>query len=322
MGEGIMIKYADLGLVNTKKMFADARKFARGIGGYNFNNLEQLQAIIFACAKTNSPALLQVSKGARDYIGVPLLASMAKGAVDYAKSLGAKIPVALHLDHGDSFELCKSAIDSGFSSVMIDASGLPFDENVKITKKVVAYAKKFNVSVEAEIGVLGGIEEDVKHKNTIYTNPDDAIRFVKLTGIDSLAIAIGTKHGAYKFDEKNPKLRIDILKKVVAGLPKNFPIVLHGASSVDEKYVKDINKFGGKIKGAFGVPESEIKKAIKAGVVKVNIDSDSRLAFTAGVRKGLVKNPELFDPRSYLKLARENMIQLYSDKNKKVFGWK
>ncbi len=317
-----MIKFSDLGLVNTKKMLLDARKNKRAIGGYNFNNLEQLQAIIFASVSTKTPVILQISEGAREYIGVSLLASLAKGAVDYAKSLGSKIPVALHLDHADSFELCKAAIDNGFSSVMIDCSSLSFNDNVKITKKVVAYAKKFNVSVEAEIGILGGIEEHINHKNSVYTNPDNAIKFVELTGIDSLAIAIGTKHGAYKFDSKNPKLRIDILKKIVAGLPKNFPVVLHGASSVNQKFVSEINKYGGKIKNACGVPESEIKKAIKAGVAKVNIDSDSRLAFTAGVRSELAKRPENFDPRAYLKVARQNMIQLYTDKNKNVLGWK
>src|SRR5690554_3304624 len=253
-----MISYKDLGLVNTKEMFEKAVKGGYAIPAYNFNNMEQLQAIIQACVETRSPVILQVSKGARDYANLNLLRNMAKGAGEYAKELGYEIPIVLHLDHGDSFETCKECIDNGFSSVMIDGSHFPYEENVALTKKVVEYAHKYGVTVEGELGVLAGIEDDVVAEESTYTQPSEVIDFVNKTGVDSLAISIGTSHGANKFKPEQctrnedgilipPPLRFDILEEIEAQLP-GFPIVLHGSSSVPQQYVKMINENGGKLK--------------------------------------------------------------------------
>jgi fructose-bisphosphate aldolase class II len=315
------VSYKDLGLVNTREMFKKCIDGGYAVPAYNFNNLEQLQAIITACVQTESPVILQVSKGAREYANATMLRFMAMGAVEYAKELGKEIPIALHLDHGDSFEICKSCVDSGFSSVMIDGSHLPFEENIELTKKVVEYAHQFDVTVEGELGVLAGIEDEVEAEESTYTNPDQVVEFVGKTGCDSLAISIGTSHGAYKFKpgQPVPPLRFDILKECEERLP-GFPIVLHGASSVVPEYVELINKYGGDLKGAVGVPEEQLRQAAASAVCKINIDSDGRLAFTAKVREFLANNPAEFDPRKYLKPAREALIEMYAHKNKNVLG--
>jgi len=325
-----MISYKELGLVNSREMFAKAMKGGYAVPAYNFNNMEQLQAIIQACVETRSPVILQVSKGARDYANINLLRNMAKGASEYAKELGFEIPIVLHLDHGDSFETCKDCIDNGFSSVMIDGSHLPYEENVALTKKVVEYARKFDVTVEGELGVLAGIEDDVVAEHSTYTEPDEVIDFVERTGVDSLAISIGTSHGANKFKpeqcERNedgvlipPPLRFDILEEIEKRLP-NFPIVLHGSSSVPQDYVKTINEFGGKLVDSIGIPEEQLRRAAKSAVCKINIDSDGRLAMTAAIRKTLAENPGEFDPRKYLGPAREALKQMYMHKNTDVLG--
>jgi fructose-bisphosphate aldolase class II len=321
-----MVHYTELGFYNTKVMFKHAYQKGFAVPAYNFNNMEQLQAILTACVLTQSPVMLQVSKGARQYANQTLLRYLAKGAVEFAKELAAKnglseIPIALHLDHGDSFELAKDCIENGFSSVMIDGSHLPYEENVAITKKVVEFAHQYDVTVEGELGVLAGIEEHVVSDKTIYTDPDQAVDFVEKTGIDSLAIAIGTSHGAYKFKvkpgEEIPPLRLEILEKIKEKLP-GFPIVLHGASSVPQEYVEMISKYGGKLESTAGVREDQIIAAVKSAVCKVNVDTDSRLAMTATIRKVFWEKPEEFDPRKYLGPAREEMIKLYSYKNEKV----
>jgi fructose-bisphosphate aldolase class II len=321
-----MVHYTELGFYNTKVMFKHAYQKGFAVPAYNFNNMEQLQAILTACVLTQSPVMLQVSKGARQYANQTLLRYLAKGAVEFAKELAAKnglseIPIALHLDHGDSFELAKDCIENGFSSVMIDGSHLPYEENVAITKKVVEFAHQYDVTVEGELGVLAGIEEHVVSDKTIYTDPDQAVDFVEKTGIDSLAIAIGTSHGAYKFKvkpgEEIPPLRLEILEKIKEKLP-GFPIVLHGASSVPQEYVEMISKYGGKLESTAGVREDQIIAAVKSAVCKVNVDTDARLAMTATIRKVFWEKPEEFDPRKYLGPAREEMIKLYSYKNEKV----
>ncbi|MEW6012523.1 MAG: class II fructose-bisphosphate aldolase [Elusimicrobiales bacterium] len=319
-----MVSYKELGFVNTKEMFKDAMKNGYAVPAYNFNNMEQLQAIITACVRSRSPVILQVSKGARDYANSTLLRWMGKGAIEMMKEMTDKpIPVALHLDHGDSFELCKSCIDNGFSSVMIDGSHLPYEENVALTKKVVEYAHKYDVTVEGELGVLAGIEEHVSSEKSHYTNPDDVEDFVKKTGVDSLAISIGTSHGAYKFKVKQgesvPPLRFDILEEIEKRIP-GFPIVLHGASSVLQEYIEMINKYGGKMDNAVGIPEEQLRKAAKSAVCKINIDSDGRLVMTAIIRKIFAEKPQEFDPRKYLGPAREELIKMYINKNEKVLG--
>lgn len=317
------VSYKELGLVNTKAMFADAMKNGYAVPAYNFNNLEQIQAIIQACVETKSPVILQVSKGARNYANSTILRYLAMGAVEYAKELGCNIPIALHLDHGDSYELCVDCIEKGFSSVMIDGSHLPYDENVALTKKVVDYAHKHDVTVEGELGVLAGIEDEVSHEKSSYTKPEEVIDFVTKTGVDSLAISIGTSHGAYKFKikpgESVPPLRFDILEEVEKKLP-DFPIVLHGSSSVLPEYVELINKYGGKMENAVGVPEEQLRKAAKSAVCKINIDSDGRLAFTAKVRETLANEPAEFDPRKYLGNARKELVKAYKAKNENVLG--
>jgi fructose-bisphosphate aldolase class II len=326
-----MVSYKDLGLVNTKEMFAKAMKGGYAIPAYNFNNMEQMQAIIQACVETKSPVILQVSSGARKYANQTLLRYMAQGAVEYAKELGCKNPeIALHLDHGDTFELCKSCIDTGFSSVMIDGSHLPYEENVALTKKVVEYAHQFGVTVEGELGVLAGVEDDVSHEVSHYTKPEEVEDFVKRTGCDSLAISIGTSHGRQKFKPEQctvnadgvlipPPLAFDILEEIEKRIP-GFPIVLHGSSSVPVEYVKTIEEFGGKLSGSVGIPEEQLRKAAKSAVCKINIDSDGRLAMTAAVRKVFAEHPEEFDPRKYLGPARDELKKLYMHKNKEVLG--
>jgi len=325
-----MTSYKELGLVNTRDMFAKAVTGGYAIPAYNFNNMEQMQAIIMACVETKSPVILQVSKGARDYANINLLRNMAKGATEYAHELGYDIPIVLHLDHGDSFETCKDCIDNGFSSVMIDGSSLPYEENVALTKKVVEYAHKFDVTVEGELGVLAGIEDEVQAEASHYTQPSEVIDFVSKTGVDSLAISIGTSHGAFKFTAEQctrnadgilvpPPLRFDILKEIEKKLP-GFPIVLHGSSSVPQQYVKIINQYGGKLKDSVGIPEEQLREAAKSAVCKINIDSDGRLAMTAMIRKVLAEQPEVFDPRKYLAPAREALKQMYMHKNIDVLG--
>ncbi|NLG12724.1 MAG: class II fructose-1,6-bisphosphate aldolase [Lentisphaerae bacterium] len=317
-----VINYKDLGLVNTRDMFKKAMKGGYAVPAYNFNNMEQLQAIIQACVETASPLILQVSKGAREYANQTLLRYMAQGATEYAKEIngGKLIPICLHLDHGPDFETCKSCIDYGFSSVMIDGSHFSFEENIELTKKVVEYAHKYDVTVEGELGVLAGIEDDVKAAKHIYTQPDEVESFVKATGVDSLAIAIGTSHGAYKFKPgDDPKIRLDILAEIEKRIP-GFPIVLHGSSSVPQDLVKIINENGGKLKDAIGIGEDQLRKAAKSAVCKINIDSDGRLAMTAAIRKVMNDKPAEFDPRKYLGPAREALKKLYIHKNIEVLG--
>jgi fructose-bisphosphate aldolase class II len=311
-------------------MFAKAVKGGYAIPAYNFNNMEQLQAIVQACVETKSPVILQVSKGARDYANINLLRNMARGATEYAKELGFEIPIVLHLDHGDSFETCKECIDNGFSSVMIDGSHFPYDENVALTKRVVEYAHKFDVTVEGELGVLAGIEDEVSSEVSHYTQPNEVLDFVSKTGVDSLAISIGTSHGANKFQPEQctrnaegvlipPPLRFDILEKIEKILP-GFPIVLHGSSSVPVEYVNMIIENGGKLKDSVGIPEEQLRKASKSAVCKINIDSDGRLAMTAMIRKVLAEKPGEFDPRKYLGPARAELKKMYMHKNKNVLG--
>ena len=327
-----MVNYKDLGLVNTREMFKKAVTGGYAIPAFNFNTMEQMQAIVQAAVETKSPVIMQVSKGARNYANATILRYMAEGAVAYAKELGCEKPeIVLHLDHGDSFELCKDCIDSGFSSVMFDGSALPYEENIKITRQVVEYAHKYDVTVEAELGVLAGVEDDVVAEESHYTKPEEVIDFATRTGCDSLAISIGTSHGAYKFkpeqctrDPKTgklvpPPLAFDVLHEIEQKLP-GFPIVLHGSSSVPQDEVDTINKYGGNLPDAVGIPEEQLREASKSAVCKINIDSDSRLAMTAAVRKYLAEHPDHFDPRQYLKPARENMKKMYIHKIVDVLG--
>jgi fructose-bisphosphate aldolase class II len=318
-----MSLYKKLGFVNTKDMFKKAIEGGYAIPAYNFNNMEQLQAIIFGCIESKSPVIIQVSKGARNYANQTLLRYMAEGAMAIVKASDCQIPVSLHLDHGDTYDLCVSCIETGFSSVMIDGSAHSFEDNVKLTKKVVEYAHANDVTVEGELGVLAGIEDEVSHATSHYTNPDDVEEFVKKTGVDSLAISIGTSHGAFKFKvkpgEKVPELRFDILEEVEKRIP-GFPIVLHGASSVVTEYVDMINQYGGKMDGAVGIPEDQLRKAAKSAVCKINIDSDGRLVMTAVIRREFSKNPGSFDPRNYLGPAREELKKLIIRKNQEVLG--
>ena len=325
-----MTHYKDLGLVNSRGLFQKAVKGGYAIPAFNFNNLEQLQAIIGACVETKSPVILQVSSGARKYANQTLLKYLAKGAVDYALELGYAIPIVLHLDHGDTLELCKSCIESGFSSVMIDGSHHPYDKNVEVTRQVVEYAHQYDVTVEGELGVLAGIEDEVSSAVTHYTKPEEVEDFVKKTGVDSLAISIGTSHGANKFKPEQctrtpegvllpPPLRFDILEECEKRIP-GFPIVLHGASSVPPELVKQINANGGKLKDAVGIPEDQLRRAAASAVCKINIDSDGRLAMTAAIRKVFIDSPAEFDPRKYLGPARDQLKALYKHKIVNVLG--
>ena len=312
--------YKDLGLVNTKEMFAKANKEGYAVPAFNFNNLEQLQGIIEACVEMGSPVILQVSTGARKYIGKEMLPGLAKAATDYVKASGSDIPVALHLDHGPSFEMAKDCIEYGFSSVMIDASHFPYDENVALSKKVAEFAHEHDVTVEAELGVLAGVEDDVVADAHIFTQPDEVEDFVTKTGVDSLAIAIGTSHGAHKFKPgDNPKIRLDILKEIEQRIP-GLPIVLHGSSSVPKQYVEIINQHGGKIADAIGIPEEQLLLASKSAVAKINVDTDGRLAFTAGIREVLSNKPSEFDPRKYAGVAKDYIKKYYKEKIVNVFG--
>ena len=327
-----MISYTELGLQNTKEVFKKAVSGGYAIPAYNFNNMEQLQAIIQACVETKSPVILQVSKGARKYANATLLRYMAQGAVNLAHELGYDIPITLHLDHGDTFETCKECIDAGFSSVMIDGSHHPYEENVAVTKKVVEYAHSQSayVTVEGELGVLAGIEDEVVAEKSTYTQPEEVEDFVSKTGVDSLAISIGTSHGANKFTPEQctrnedgilipPPLRFDILEEIEKRLP-GFPIVLHGSSSVPIEYVRIINQFGGALKDSVGIPEEQLRKAAQSAVCKINIDSDGRLAMTAAIRQYMAENPADFDPRKYLGPAREALMKMYKHKNENVLG--
>lgn len=325
-----MVSYKELGLVNSRELFKGAVAGGYAIPAFNFNNMEQLQAIIAACVEKKSPVILQVSSGARKYANQTLLRYMAQGAVEYAKELGYAIPIVLHLDHGDTFELCKSCIEYGFSSVMIDGSHHPYEKNVELTRQVVEYAHKYDVTVEGELGVLAGIEDDVVAEHHTYTQPEEVEDFVKKTGVDSLAISIGTSHGANKFKPEQctrnadgilvpPPLRFDILKEIEKKIP-GFPIVLHGSSSVPQDKVAIINQYGGALKDAIGIPEEQLREAAKSAVCKINIDSDGRLAMTAAVREVFAKNPAEFDPRKYLGPARDSLKELYMHKLTDVLG--
>ena len=303
-------------LVTSTEMFKKAYDGGYAIGAFNVNNMEIVQGITEACQEEHAPVILQVSKGARAYANHTYLVKLVEAAVECCPD----IPIVLHLDHGPDFETCKSCIDGGFTSVMIDASGKPFAENIEITKKVVEYAHDHGVVVEAELGTLAGVEDDVKvgDDDALYTDPDEVEEFVKATGVDSLAIAIGTSHGAFKFKGK-PHLRFDILEKVSEKLP-GFPIVLHGASSVMPEYVQMINQYGGNIPGAQGVPEEMLRQAASMAVCKINVDSDLRLAMTGVIRKQFAEHPDQFDPRQYLKPARIALRDMVRHKIVNVMG--
>ncbi len=304
-------------LVNTKEMFKAAYEGGYAIGAFNVNNMEIIQGIVEAGKKLNAPLILQVSKGARAYANHTYLVKLVEAAVEETG-----LPIALHLDHGPDFETCKSCIDGGFTSVMIDGSHLPYEENVALTKKVVDYAHAHGVTVEGELGQLAGVEDDVNvsAEDASYTNPDQVYDFVTRTGVDSLAIAIGTSHGAYKFKPgQKPQLRFDILEEVSQKLP-GFPIVLHGASSVVPEFVEIINQYGGEMPDAIGIPEEMLRQSAQMAVCKINIDSDLRLAMTAAIRKYMAENPSHFDPRQYLKPAREAIQGMVEHKINTVLG--
>ena len=304
-----------MSIVTSQEMFAKAYAGGYAIGAFNVNNMEIIQGITEAAKECNAPVILQVSSGARKYANRTYLVKLVEAAV-----IETGLPICLHLDHGDSFELCKSCVDDGFSSVMIDASSKPFEENIALTRQVVEYAHAHGVVVEAELGTLAGIEDDVKVKaeDSSYTRPEDVQEFVERTGCDSLAIAIGTSHGAFKFKGK-PHLRFDILEKVSEKLP-GFPIVLHGASSVMPEYVQMINQYGGNIPGAQGVPEEMLRQAASMAVCKINVDSDLRLAMTGVIRKQFAEHPDQFDPRQYLKPARIALRDMVRHKIVNVMG--
>ena len=306
-----------MSIVTSKEMFRKAYDGGYAIGAFNVNNMEIVQGITEAAAELRAPLILQVSKGARAYANHTYLMKLVEAAV-----IETGLPICLHLDHGDSFELCKSCIDGGFTSVMIDASSKPFEENIAITRQVVEYAHDHGVVVEAELGTLAGIEDEVKVEegHASYTRPEEVQEFVERTGCDSLAIAIGTSHGAYKFKPgTKPQLRFDVLEAVEKNLP-GFPIVLHGASSVPQEFVAEINKYGGNMPGAIGVPEDQLRHAASLSVCKINIDSDLRLAMTGTIRQFFAEHPDKFDPREYLKPARANIKELVKHKITDVLG--
>ena len=307
-----------MALVTSTEMFKKAYDGGYAIGAFNVNNMEIVQGITEAAGELRAPLILQVSKGARAYASHTYLMKLVEAAIAETNDL----PICLHLDHGDSFELCKDCIDGGFTSVMIDMSSKPFEENIAVTKQVVDYVHDKGVVVEAELGTLAGIEDEVNvsEEDSSYTRPEDVEEFVTRTGCDSLAIAIGTSHGAYKFKPgTKPQLRFDILEEVEKRLP-NFPIVLHGSSSVPQEFVEKINKYGGNMPGAIGVPEDQLRKAASMAVCKINIDSDLRLAMTASIREHFVTNPADFDPRQYLKPARKAIKEMVAHKIKDVLG--
>ena len=302
-------------LVTSAEMFAKAYDGGYAIGAFNVNNMEIIQGIVEAGRENNAPLILQVSKGARAYANPIYLKKLVEAAVE-----DTGLPICLHLDHGDSFETCKSCVDGGFTSVMIDASGKPFEENIAITQEVVKYAHDHGVVVEAELGTLAGIEDEVSHAEGSYTRPEDVQEFVERTGCDSLAIAIGTSHGAYKFKPgTKPQLRFDVLEECSKQLP-GFPIVLHGSSSVPQEFVKIINQYGGNMPGAIGIPEEQLRQAARSAVCKINIDSDIRLAMTAVIRKYFAEHPDHFDPRQYLKPARQAVHDMVAHKIVDVLG--
>lgn len=306
-----------MSLVTTKEMFQKAYEGGYAIGAFNVNNMEIVQGITEAAGELNSPLILQVSAGARKYANHNYLVKLVEAAL-----LENDIPIALHLDHGADFDICKSCIDGGFTSVMIDGSHHSFEENIEVTRRVVEYAHEKGVTVEGELGKLAGVEDDVKvaDADAAYTHPDEVEEFVKRTGVDSLAIAIGTSHGAFKFKPgQKPQLRFDILDEITNRIP-GFPIVLHGASSVSQEYVKIIQANGGNLADAIGIPEDMLRRAAKSAVCKINIDSDLRLAMTAGVREVLYQNPAAFDPREYLKVGRKNVKELVAHKIVDVLG--
>jgi len=314
-----------MALVTTKEMFKKAYAGGYAIGAFNINNMEIIQAITEAAAEEKSPVILQVSAGARKYAKHAYLMGLAKAAIE-----DTGVDMALHLDHGDSFEICKSCIDGGFTSVMIDGSHHSFEDNIALTRKVVEYAHANGCVVEGELGVLAGVEDDVVAEHSSYTRPEEVEEFVSRTGVDSLAISIGTSHGAYKYtpaqctrNEKGilvpPPLRFDILEEIEKRLPE-FPIVLHGASSVPQEYVAEINALGGKLPDAVGIPEEQLRRAAQMAVCKINIDSDIRLAMTAGIRRVFNEDPAAFDPRAYLKVAREEVKKMVQHKIKNVLG--
>ena len=308
------MKYTELGLVNTNKMFHDAITGGYAIPAFNFYNMETLNAILNAARETHSPVILAVSESALKYMGADMLIGMIRGA-----NIQPHEQIALHLDHGSSIDTCKTAIELGFSSVMIDASKMPFEENIKISKQVAELAHKHNVSVEAELGTLGGIEDENTFGTIGYTNPADVEKFVTETNIDSLAVAIGTSHGAYKRKATTEELRFDILADIATRLP-GFPLVLHGASNIPQKLISTINEFGGKISNALGIDEIQLRRATKLNICKINVDSDLRLAFTAGVRKSLAQNPNNFNPRDYLREAQIAVTQTCIDEIKSIMG--
>ena len=307
-----------MALVTTTEMFKKAYEGGYAIGAFNVNNMEIVQAITEAAGELKSPVILQVSAGARKYANATYLRKLVEAAVIE----NPDIPIALHLDHGADFDICKSCVDGGFTSVMIDASKYPFQENIEITKKVVEYAHAHGVVVEAELGKLAGIEDEVKvsAEDSSYTQPEEVEEFVDKTGVDSLAIAIGTSHGAFKFKPgTKPQLRFDILHEIEKKIP-GFPIVLHGASSVPQEYVKIINENGGALKDAIGVPEDQLREAARSAVCKINIDSDLRLGLTAGIREVMFAHPDYFDPRQYLTVARQNVKDVVAHKIQDVLG--
>lgn len=320
-----MIHYRSLGFFNSRAMFAEALRAGFAVPAYNFNNMEQLQAIILACLETGSPVIIQVSKGARDYADRTLLGHMAHGAVEMMKRVASEkgleeIPIALHLDHGDSYDLCVSCIESGFSSVMIDGSHQTYEENAALTRRVVDFAHPHDVTVEGELGVLAGVEEEVSAESHTYTRPEEVQDFVSRTGVDSLAISIGTSHGAFKFKAgQAPRIRLDILQEIERRIP-GFPIVLHGSSSIPQDAVDTINRCGGRLKDSMGIPEEQLREAARSAVCKINIDSDGRLVMTAKIREIFAQKPEEFDPRKYLGPAREALREMYARKNRDVLA--
>lgn len=309
------MKYTDLGLINTNEIFRDAIARNYAVPAFNFYNMETLQSIMDAARITHSPIILAVSESALKYMGADTLIGMIRGA-----NISPNDKIALHLDHGGSFDACAHAIEIGFSSVMIDASKLAFDENIELTRRVAEFAHHHNVSTEAELGILAGIEdENTQSHISSYTNPADVEKFVNATGIDSLAIAIGTSHGAYKRKKDDEELRFDILTDVAVRLP-GFPLVLHGASNIPQKLITTINEFGGKLSGARGIDENQLRRATKMNVCKINVDSDLRLGATAAIRKSLFEKPENFNPREYLSAARQTMTQICVDEIRNIMG--